>query len=530
MKVMIVDDEVLARVGIKSIVPWGEHGFQVVGEADNGQHALAMMRELDPDIVLTDIRMPVLDGIELIRAAQEAKLRAKFVVISSYGDLSYVKDAMRQGAADYLIKLELQSESLMELMNRLRERILEENANAARSSVADSVIHDNIGAARQRILQNIVSGLVYDREEITEALARLDIQLPEEELTCMLLHAEHEGVPSSNGSVRHRTMMNIVEEMLEPIPFSYAIPLQQGEIVILVARSAGSASAMAGRLRDAIREYMNMAVTIGISDCHDSYDGIGDAYRQAEAAMNTKFLHRKGSIIVFKPPMQSIGDKEMFTDLTGEIRKLEKGVELYDAPNVTASLNFIIAQIRDNPQLKKDEALIVCNAVWFAVHSRLRSNFESREMFDFNSVLSVQSLSFIEEYIEWLEQMKLAVVSLIAGFGERKRLIMQAKQLINTSYREELSLETVADKLGISAKYLSILFKKETGSNYVDYITDIRIKYAKILLRGGEYRVYEVGQRVGYDNEQYFSRVFKKITGLSPNQYRHGMNEHHQGE
>lgn len=398
VKVMLVDDEMLVRLGIKSLIEWEAHGFQFMGDAPDGAKALELMAEGPPDILLTDIVMPNMNGIELIEAVRQSYPATLIIVLSSHNEYDYVRKAMKLGVEDYLLKTSPRPEELLSLLvatsGKLQERETQFVYSSAATGKRDEVI----------ALHNDLSAFLK-----------------------LVLAQEGDGLP----------------------PETAAMPLEQGAILLAL------------RILD-IRE--------GVP--HHSAAGLLKHMIEAEL---------KG--MLSGDPVQ-MNDRE-FAVLLKPVKEEQSGLEakLAGLTNAARGLLGITAAVRASEPM----------GGWI----------DARACY---------------------EELSHALGALETGGSRNKETtredIRSLLRYLEEHYTEHVTLRDAAERICMSEAYLSTVFKRETGTGFVDWINQLRVEKAASYLAETDLPSYLISERVGYENTNYFGRVFKKIKGVSPQKYR----------
>jgi two-component system response regulator YesN len=532
VKVMIVDDEAIVRIGLKSMIDWENHGFQLVGEANDGQKALDLFRKSKPDLVITDLKMPVMDGLELIRRLNELNAKCRVVVLSSYDDYALVREAMKLGAVDYLLKLEMEPDQLLEVLASFKEEILQERAERRQQAQIDEEIQTNISTLRRVFLEEILCNEKLCGEKLQQGLARLGICLDPDQVYCLVFRIgnayrlDNMGADQAKSTVN--AIMSICEEVTGDDYWGYCFQIKEDEFVLLLSPKKPSARiegviTACQRLLTILEQYLGLKAVIGIGDVAISYDGIRTAYRQANEAIQYRFFKENDQIILWKrvehlpPPRETYSvlqyrDRIEQTFLQAQVEEL---CSVFDAiindfkelhlsqeacSHGALELLSMLCEIIDRKGLSPEEVLT--------------SSYQT-----YRELLHMVNLS---QVLGWLSELKKDLALFIQGEegNNYPRVIGEAKRYIREHYAEEVTLAEVAAVVGLTPSYFSTVFKEHTGMSYSEYLTWVRLERAKELLKETHYHVYEIGQMVGYTNQYYFNRLFKKITGLTPLDYR----------
>lgn len=226
LKIVIVEDETLVRIGLKSILNWEEEGYEIVGEGDSGVSGLELIRKTNPDIVITDIKMPGMDGIEMMQKALKINNNLKFIVLSNHNEFHLVREAMKLGAKDYLLKLEIKAEVLTKILSNIKREILTELNSEDKSTFMEDQIRENKTILRGEFFKDLFSNILANDEQIHEKARNLGIELHERQFACALIKANY-GKISENYSYEDMkpldiSIQNILEEISNEFFRSYA--------------------------------------------------------------------------------------------------------------------------------------------------------------------------------------------------------------------------------------------------------------------------------------------------------------------
>ncbi|WP_274651180.1 response regulator transcription factor [Paenibacillus humicola] len=528
--VMIVDDEILVRIGVKSIIPWKQYEFEVVGEAENGERALALARELQPDIMITDIKMPLLNGIELIQAMKAEQLETKFVVLSSYGDFNYVKEAMQLGAEDYILKLNMEPEQLLDILNKIKEKIERERSERAGRQQNLNQYQTYLPSLRESLFNRILFGYFKSNEDIAEQLDLMHVVLPQRNIFCLLTQVDSIEIirkyTENDLYVISYSISNIMQEIVNEFQWGYVFAVNPLEFAIIYADDTVSGVGtpeekirdMAERIHSALKTYLNISIAIGVGGGQKTYADIRIGYRQASTALEHGFALPKGSTIFFSRLPASLPSTGSAFDQ--EFAALEQAFVFDDLDKIIDLLETMGRSLLRCTQITKMSIQGFCSSIYFMFQALMKRKDVSPKDPDW-AVIPPDKFLKLQDYADWILQVK--------NTAERMRLldchtmITKAKQFIHEHFNENISLQTVADHVHLSANYLSHVFKRETDENFIDYLIGIRIRHAKSLIRSTDSLIYEIGESVGYRDLYYFSKLFKKVTGMTPSQYRNAQ-------
>ncbi|MBW4083917.1 response regulator [Paenibacillus sp. S150] len=520
MKVLIVDDEKHVREAIRYFVPWEKHHIAGIYEATNGQEAMRIMQEQQPAVVFTDMRMPLVDGAELLEWLHSHYPHTKTIVISGYQDFNYVKPAIVYGGTDYLLK-PLNSKQLIAAAEHAFQLWLEEEEerrqahrrnmqlNVLRPLYWDKALSDLVaGQASFQELKNSLSEELGMPLFVSECrIAVISLQGAD----CRLLQRFHGDV-----ALTSFVLANVCNEVLAPKHSGFAFRSWQAgvDLVLLFWTAVMEAEEEVHSINESIRQTYGVQLDIGLSPPGIFPEGLHTAFRQARQGLNERnLLQREGRIHLYREhqagsgPVESYAfeeqlDKLRIAVLSGDLDKMEQTVEEWSA------------QLAALPLLTESRFLRLQEEI-AAVLRRLHPN----EEISFGYCYDGEGLFSV---LNWRDQLKELLQRLSKGNTQTPdgRLVEEIRQYLARNYARDMTLQHIAERFFISRENVSRKFKQITGENLSDYLTDLRVDKAKTLLRNTNLRLSQVSELVGYEDEKYFSRVFKKSTGQTPREYR----------
>ncbi|SIR31323.1 response regulator transcription factor [Halanaerobium kushneri] len=523
IKVMLIDDEVLVRVGLKSLINWDEYGYQIIAEASNGKEGLKLIKEKQPEIVIVDIKMPIKDGITLIKEVKDLNLNTEFIVLSSFDDFELVKKAMKLGAVDYLLKLELEEKELVNALNSAVEKAKENKSDLESNKKNKSKLEE----VKKKTLHKILAGIISDQNQIKKLFENLKINLKEEKILCLTIKIKDKDVLKkfSQGDINlyEDSIINIVEEIVGDFYNSTVFMNNWGEIVVFLnlendlETEKEKISRLNLRLHKMIKNYFSLSVTTAASSLKNNYLQLSEAFVECSECLNYSFRCVEGNAIYYQnlPQKTNLQTSEYIKnfviefDESLEYREIEKAVML---------LKKIIAKIKQN-YLSRNNAF----NLYFKIAASLEKNLEQEiigQFFESNNLYqNIDSITNNRDLISWLQ----ILTENLKQYIDKKKdnhLILKAKKYLKHNFNQEISLEHTAKEINVSSGYLSHLFKEKSGISFTEYLNQLRISEAKKLLRNKGLKIYQIADQTGYNNPYYFSRVFKKVTGISPTEYR----------
>lgn len=506
--VVIVDDEALVRVDLRSIIDWESEGCTILGEAENGQRGLEMILNIRPDIVITDIKMPVMGGLEMMRAAKAEYSGAQYICLSSYEEFALLKQAMHLGAADYLLKLELTSEALLSVLNT-QKKILQQRSNTGTHDISYE-------AQASRALSDVLSGMPLS-ENLSDVLSLAAPAINTKKICAIAIKlALSDSVQLDNRKIEAATIgiiKDISKGYFDGITFCAKENLY---LFIYTPKQKSSVAEMGRVIINVIHRYLNTQSAVGVGKSVGSFEDIKEIMESAITATEEAFYSGYGSVFHSLKPSQNIesGDSEWtFT--------LRQALELQDTDSLQNVFNYVDNLMKK--RISRNEAHNLCFTVIFMSLSALKWNKKSKELYEENIYETIINMDTLEKLRLWMLSFESRLIGIISNISSEKtrdeHLVSAAMHFINQNCRSQINLTMVANHLFISPGYLSHVFKRTANISFVEYVTNAKIEEAKKLLLSSNYKIYEVSEMIGYEDSSYFSKLFQKITGLKPKEY-----------
>lgn len=506
--VFLVDDDVFVRKGIQTLVKWEEFGFQVCGEADNGEDALEQILEIQPDLVLTDIRMPVLDGLTLIeRVIEQMDNPPSFIVISGYNDFKYAQKALRFGVQDFLLK-PVDQEELYETLDRVAKNI--------------TFKHESIGNIQKIEAVSIVRNYLTDEPELDLVSEAEHPIMDANEYT--FLKVEVNGFDLDYPHIEAE-----IENQLEEYHSVEKIVFYEDGIgyycVVLTDHFLDSNKLTLEKFINQFQKQLAMRIQLPIKIYEGktvaTLDELNESYRFARNSIQYKYL--LSNVDVIRPSM--VKDMQVYyIDLDQEVYdRMIEYMEENDLEMLEKQVQTMLS-LGVEKQFAKDAFKTVVNRFNHEVLTLLKEvdGYESK-LEHFNTMLEWDrypiTLKQLEEiWFRFLSECSNILIEL--NQNHVKGTIYQIKKYIHSHFHQQITMKSIANKFYINPVYMGQLFKKTYGIYFKDYVLQVRIQEAKRLLRQTDMRIYEVAEKVGFNNPDYFVTQFEKIVGKTPSQYR----------
>lgn len=495
--ILIVDDEPMVREGMQQIINWHEEGYRILGTASNGLEAIRMIEELQPDIVVTDIRMPVVDGIELIKQVKASGIRCEFIILSGYSEFSYAQEAIHQGVSSYLLKPIDEDELLIEL-KKLSDKI--NSRKETKQNLALYQQYAKVNRLKEFILYN-----QYD--DTLEIIYSHDV--------FQLLSFE-----GDNRVVSFKRLIERINDILqiETIHFTHG-----NQLIFLLCDITQTevASLMQQLIADLPTDLIPWGSLISEQTVH--FDELPKLYKEIESLRQKRYLFPELRIL----STEIINQYRENLENQSNIAKADLSLQLFDAikQNKHSTIQTYLRML-DDYYKKNDwkEAYIKADL------STLFSHFaeemedlinhplkEDQKRYIMSVILSEQSL---QQTFAFLNAIFIDFSRFFDAASDKSNIISEMKEYTRKNFHRNLTLQDISNALNYSYAYLGKKFRAEEKVSYRTYLDSVRIEQAKKMLESQNYLIYEIAEKVGYNNSDYFYKKFKTIVGMSPSDYQ----------
>ena len=523
-RALLVDDEEDIRVGISRKMDWEGLGFTLVGEAENGQDALELAETLQPDVVLTDIKMPFMDGLELCRLLSARLPACKFIVFSGFDEFEYAKQAIRMNVSEYILK-PINAAELSAVLQKLRDQLDRERAERQDVETLRSRYEESLPVLRELFYTNLLDGRI-PADQVPERAARLEIDLSGEGWVAALVHLH--GV-AGRGELLALSVKQLLDENLA-VEGCCSKAFLYNDAVAVAASFHGDFSVYdfigaVDRVCALAESYLGLTLTVGVGAPCAGPGGLSQSAAGARSALDYRQLVGSGRAIYIGDLEPDAGGRLSFEER--DERALTTAVKLGDEAAVRTACEGLADRLRASGLTMAKCSLFFLELLTFLLKLTRSADLEPEEVFGpgFNGAVQVTDFESPEALAAWCAQRCLRIRELIRlrRTDSAGRTVEKAKDFIHAHYGDsELSVEMLCEHLHLSPAYFSTLFKREVGMSFTAYVTVVRMEAAGEALRTTEEKTYLIARRCGYEDPNYFSYVFKRHFGMSPTKFRAG--------
>jgi two-component system response regulator YesN len=525
---IVVDDKEDIVRGIEKLGNWAEIGVEVIGTASNGSEALKLVKTLKPKIIITDIKMPVMDGLELTQKALEFDETVKIILLSGYDEFTYAQKAMKLGAKEYLLK-PAPIEAIMEAVLRAKEEIVTQELRYSENIKLRQRVRQNLPLVKSKYFTCLTTFPENDIRRMKEKLNYLEVDLNIENFRVMVVSLDdYENVYSSNSVESYDLaifgIINILEETIGGFCTNVVFESDKSEIAIIMndKNKDSDIFSIAENCQKKIKQLLCLSVSIGIGRYYERPGDIPASYKEAVRSVENRFIIGKNSII-------SISDVEARGEITFRYpykisEDLIRYINIGAIERVQEIFDLFIEEIRNkNSNLPKLIKSYLGQFI-FTISKNLTSDGISIKEVLGDELEYVNKLDRLETLDEVKDKLNVVIIEITRYIFNLKRInekknIDLINDYIKENYMGDVSLNDISKHIFISPSYISTLIKEHSGENFVEMITRLRVDKAKVLLLSGCNKIYEIAEKVGYKDRRYFSNIFKKCTGLTPKEY-----------
>ncbi len=539
--VYIVDDEPPARNGLRDCVDWDRFGIQVIGEADDGETALLDICKHSPDIVISDVKMPNMDGIELCLRLRSMGRNIKIILMSAYSDVSYLKSALEVDAIDYVLK-PINLKEMEGIIHKAVKELDDEKNRKELMHQMNEKLEKSMPLLREKFFLTLIHDEIEDITSLNDMILFLDISLQPDGLFCVfVISIDDQATVFRDMTQMEKQMMSylvisICEQILASQTLSYVFEdKQQGEYVCIININNNvnqdDLYKIALDMKQELTNFCDFSVTLGIGSIIESINQIHTSYKAANNAVEQKLFIGKNQII-----LADNTDIEVSTVYSLDHKLLEKismYLKIVDTEHLQNTLDEAFKEIRiSNITIMNCRSF--CLQVYLTSLSILpeidpklykQMNHSERafweQLFALETIHDIQGL--LTNYL-----MNLCNLVHEKNSKKSKVIIEKIKEIIQNRYMENLTIQTISEEVFLTHTYICLIFKQETGETINDYLTKVRIEKAKEMLMNPHNKMYDICHAIGYTDPSYFSKIFKRYSGLSPAKYREDIMYEHQ--
>lgn len=542
VKVYLVEDEIIIRQSIKNSIDWEKEGYEFVGDASDGELALPVILKEKPDILITDIRMPFMDGLELSRMVKAELPDIKIVILSGYDDFEYAKQAIKIGVAEYLLK-PVSSAVLLEHLSEIAEKVRNEREDLALKKVYYQEMQENEELIKMKFLGELISGKL-SLADAMEKGKRFHMNLSGPFYRIILFKFIQEDRVKAGQSEdlarAYAAVGNYVDGLKDAFRFQRGVEGWAFLLTSVEEDMEAQTERFIEGLKEVIAPFEALTWFGGIGSEAARLRELRYSFREADKAFAGRFVQEPNQIISVEQLNYEQLDNEFDANIFGEINQFDQIITRFlssgsreEVESFVGALFTEISEDHFRSLMIRQYIIMDIYATVLAFCKKLRKDTgvdgeaagqmeslrENEEILK-RAVSTAESVDDIKAYIGTLLDHAIELRNTVSG-RRYSDIIQTAKKRIEQDYMsEDISLNSVAAEVCMSPSYFSSVFSKEMGKTFIEYLTEVRMEKAKQYLACSSMKTSEISYEVGYKDPHYFSYIFKKTQGCTPKEYR----------
>lgn len=535
LKMIIADDEQIILDGIKESIDWASFDIQVVGAAGNGVVALEMARHDTPDIIITDIRMPGLSGLELIRELKKIRNDMKIIIISAYEQFVYAQEAISLGVLSFITK-PLKKQRIIEEVVKARDIIVEEQRQKENVDQLEEIYRNSLPTLQEYYHNKLIMGKTKLTGDYKGQFTLYGIDIEDEDTGVLVFTIDNMEETSEEFFEKSVQIILLrIAEMIKallPVHFKRTVfQSYNNEVVAIYNTSIGHSetiqevSSAAETIKKTLRKETGISVSAGLGGLYPSLKDVSKSYQEAVKALNYRLVYGINTVLYINHVEVKETAALPLSDLNDTLTSVQNILWTGKADEV---LKIIDKKLSEMMLLKNIPYYYIQQVFCQLLSALLRTTYEMNILPEhlYGTPVHLYGELFkkhtLDEIVKWYEDL---VIRTCVVVNEKKALrvsnvIESAVGYIRKNCHKDISLSDVADFVNLNPSYLSRLFKEETGTPFIEYVRNTKMDLAKELLRNSNKKIYEICEALGYQNVQYFSTIFKNVVGMTPLEYK----------
>ncbi|MCX7708452.1 MAG: response regulator [Clostridia bacterium] len=536
LRMIIADDEQIILDGLKESIDWKSFEIEVVGAAHNGIEALEMVRNLCADIVITDIKMPGLNGLELLREVKKLRPEVQMILISAYEQFDFAQEAISLGVLSYITK-PLKKQKVIEEVLKARDKILQERLEKENKSRLEELYNSNLPILREHYHNSLIMGKTRLSGDYKKQFATYGIDIdegPTGVFVCTIDNLEEtsEEFFEKSTQILHLRIAEMIKELLPTCYKRTIFQSYNSEVVTIFNASSDRAATIkditltAETIKNTMRRDTMISVSAGVGRIYPSLKDASLSYQEAVKALNYRLVYGNNAVLYIDHlEMKEMKHAHLFIDLSEILTNVQNVLSTGKAEEVLKLIDSKISQLikcKSIPYYYIQQ--VYCHLLSVLLRTIYEMNILPEQLYDtpvhlYGELFKKQTL---EEVEKWYSDL---VARACAAINDKKtarssNVIHSAVEYIKKHCNKDISLGEVAEHVNLNPSYLSRIFKEETGIQFVEYVRNVKMEMAKELLKNSTKKIYEICEELGYQNVQYFSTIFKNTVGITPLEFK----------
>lgn len=523
--VMLVDDEEEVIQIIMKKLDWASMGFRIAGYAHNGAEALELAEECQPDVVMTDIKMPYMDGMELCSHIRREYPAMKIVLFTGFDEFEYAKEAVHLEVEEYILK-PVNSVELINIFTKLKIKLDQEISERRSMEKLEHYYTESLPLLQANFCSTLIEGRIHE-DELQKYLSDYQISLPGPLYCCLVIHMSSSQIPENMNSLfLAASVQKQAEDRLGKRWKAKCFPYLGNSVLFAQINNENEIAELTDdcdRFCKYVNRMMGTVVTVGIGQVCSQILDLAQSYNAAREAVSYRAVYGASRAINIKEIAPKESGEPCFTN-DMELLNLFKKIRLNSEEEIVEAVDQYIESISFPLKSLQQHHVVIMELVTALFRFSVNNDIAAEGVGGDIGILYGKLLELEPDALrKWLTDISLCFSENLVTARSRstQSFVSKAKEHVRSQYADvQLSLAQICERLGVSNSYFSTVFKKETGKSFVSYVTDYRMEQAARLLIETNEKSYVIAQKVGYTDPNYFSYVFKRKFGVSPSKYR----------
>ncbi|MBU3145774.1 response regulator [Clostridium sp. CF012] len=533
-KLILVDDEEEVRKGIIQKINWQQYGFELVGEAENGREALELSEKFTPDVVITDIKMPFMDGLQLSEELRKRYPTIKIIILTGFDKFEYAQKAVNLNVVEYALK-PVSAKEFIEVLLRVKAQIDEEMLRKKDMEAMNEYFVKSLPILKEKFLTYLITSKL-NKDEIEEKCKNYNINLNGNRFVVAAINIDRKIIykdkkidNSNEVDLIKFAVINIIEEIL--FERDRGIVFIHNDLIVIISPYLeedrgyifNSIQATLEEIKQNIEKYLKLTITIGLGTITSDVSNIYDSYQNAILALDYRFIMGNNRIIWIEDIEPSSSEKIVFDEIMEH--DLRSSIKVGTESEIIQTIDGLFYQLLDVKAPFKHFQIYLLEILTTIIKTAESLNVDLTYIFGENYNLFVELYEFndLNQVKSWFEYISIKIMNYITKDRQDSctLLVEKTKAYINKHYSDSsITINSLCNYLYISPTYFSFIFKKETKMTFINYLTQIRMDASKELIKATKLKSFEIAYKVGYAEPNYFSYCFKKHFGISPSEFR----------
>ncbi|MGV8981778.1 response regulator [Clostridium sp.] len=533
-KLILVDDEEEVRKGIIQKIKWEQYGFNLVGEAENGRDALEMVEKFTPDVVITDIKMPFMDGLQLSEELKKRFPIIKIIILTGFDKFEYAQKAVNLNVVEYALK-PICSKEFIEVLLRVKAQIDEEMLKKKDMQALKEYYVKSLPILKEKFLTYLITSKL-SKEEIQEKCKNYNINLNGNRFVVAAINIGKKvtytvsKIDNSNElELMKFAVLNIIEEIISKNHSD--IVFIHNDMIVLISPYLeedrgfifNSVQSTLEEIKQNIEKYLKLTITIGLGTIISDISYISDSYDNAILALDYRFIMGSNKIIWIEDIEPRSSEKIVFDEIMEH--DLRSSIKVGTEIEIVEIIDGLFYKLLDAKGPFKHFQIYLLEILTTIIKTAESLNVDLSYIFgeNYNLFVELYGFSDLNQVKNWFQYISIKIMKYITKDRQDSctLLVEKTKAYINKYYSDSsITINSLCTYLYISPTYFSFIFKKETKMTFINYLTQIRLDASKELIKATKMKSFEIAYKVGYSEPNYFSYCFKKHFGISPSEYR----------